>query len=227
MGETAFASHGFPPLMSSSAPKTVLRRNPDRTKRRLLQAAIRLFSDKGFHGVSVDEIVARAKSNKRMVYHYYGSKKDIYIAVLMDVFSRLESVEFRAVVGNARPDVQLKELLAAYFNFLDGNPEFVRMLLWENLERGRNIAQAASKLNKNPFMERFRAVIDQGVKEGTFRAPVDTKHLLVNFIGLCFIYYSNHYSLATSVELDLDSPTNHKLRLAQAIDLVSHGLLAS
>lgn len=174
----------------------------------------------------MDEIVAQAKANKRMVYHYFGSKNELYIAVLMDVFSRLESVEFRAVVGSGHPDEQLRELLAAYFEFLDANPEFVRLLLWENLERGRNITRAASKLTKNPFMERFRAVIDQGVEEGIFRAPVDTKHLLVNFIGLCFIYYSNHYSLAASVKLDLDSPVNQRLRLAQAVDLVFNGLLA-
>lgn len=212
--------------MSPAASKPIRRRNPDRTKRRLLQAAIRLFSDKGFHGVSVDEIVAKAKSNKRMVYHYFGSKHDIYLAVLFHVFSSLETVELKVVIGKGRPDDQLRELLAAYFRFLDDNPEFVRMLLWENLERGRNIAQAASKLSKNPFMERFRAVIDQGVTSGLFRAPADTKHLLINFIGLCFIYYSNHYSLAASVDLDLDSPANRDMRLTQAVDLVFHGLLA-
>jgi AcrR family transcriptional regulator len=121
------------PKMNSNTSKTVRRRNPDRTKRRLLQAAIRLFSDRGFHGVSVDEIVARAKSNKRMVYHYFGSKNDLYLAALVEVFTRLEKVEFEAVEVNAPPDERLRKLLAANFAFLDENPEFIRMLLWAGI----------------------------------------------------------------------------------------------
>lgn len=208
------------------SPDKVIRRNPDRTKRRLLNAAIQLFSARGFHGVSVDEIVARAKSNKRMVYHYFGSKDGIYLAALVEVFTRLETVEFEAMEANARPDEKLRRLLAANFKFLDANPEFVRMLLWENLEHGRHIARGTAGVTKNPFMERFRAIIDEGVALGLFRAPRDLKHLMINFIGLCFVYYSNHYSLAASLDLDLDSPRNRELRLAQVVDLVFHGLLA-
>ncbi len=203
----------------------IRRRNPDRTKRRLLQAAIRLFSDKGYHGVSVDEIVGRAKANKRMVYHYFGSKSDIYLAALAEVFSRLEKIEFEAVTAKARPDEKLRLLIAANFKFLDENPEFVRLLLWENLEHGRNIARESTKVSKNPFMERFRSIIEEGVAAGVFRLPVDIKHLMINFIGLCFIYHSNRYSLSASLELDLDTPRNRELRLAQAIDLVFQGLL--
>jgi len=212
--------------MNSDAEKVIRRRNPDRTKRRLLQAAIRLFSEKGYHGVSVDEIVAKAKSNKRMVYHYYGSKNDIYLAALVDVLGRLESVEFQAVVAKGRADQQLRDLLVAYFKFLDANPEFYRLLLWENLERGRHMARSASKLSKNPFTERFRLIIEDGVRQGIFRAPADIRHLLVNFIGLCFIYYSNYHSLKISLGLDMDSPKVREMRVTQVVDLAFHGLLA-
>lgn len=212
--------------MNSDAEKAVRRRNPDRTKRRLLQTAIRLFSEKGYHGVSVDEIVAKAKSNKRMVYHYYGSKNDIYLAVLMEVLGRLESTEFQAVVAKGRVDQQLRDLLLAYFKFLDANPEFYRLLLWENLEHGRRMARSAAKLSKNPFMERFRVIIEEGVRQGIFRQPADIKHLLVNFIGLCFIYYSNRYSLEISLGLDMKSQRVREMRVTQVIDLAFHGLLA-
>jgi AcrR family transcriptional regulator len=201
------------------------RRNAARTKSALLKAAIRLFSTYGFHGVSVDEIVAAARVNKRMVYHYFGSKSDIYVAALVDVFNRLESVEFHVIDSDARPDEKLRHLLAANFEFLDDNPEFVRMLLWENLEYGKNIAPYAARLSKNPFIERFRMIIEEGVAQGLFRAPRDIKHLLINIIGLCFIYYANRYSLTASLNLDLDSVRNREMRLTQAVDLVFHGLL--
>lgn len=201
-------------------------RNPERTKGRLLRAAIRLYSEKGFHGVSVDEIVGQAKANKRMVYHYFGDKNGIYLAALKEVFGRLEKAAVRVIKESERPDVKLKHLIAAHFRFLDENPEFFRLLLWENLERGRHIGRHPEFINRNPFIAQFRLVIKEGVASGIFRAPRDIKHLLINLIAVCFFYYSNHYSLAISLKVDLDSPRSHALRLDQATDLVFRGLMA-
>lgn len=201
------------------------RRDPERTRARLLKAAIRLFSAKGYHGVAVDEVVAVAKVNKRMVYHYFGSKEDLYLAALEEVFGRLASFEIEALDAPAAPDDKLRRLLAANFAFLDANPDFVRMLLWENLEEGRHLAAHPERLNKNPFMDRFAAIVREGVAAGIFRAPKDERHLLINFIGLCFVYYSNRHSLAASLGVT-DSEAARRRRLEQTVDLVFNGLLA-
>ena len=76
---------------------TRVARNPDRTRRRLLRAAIKLLAQPGFHAVSVDAIVDLAKVNKRMVYHYFGSKDALFEAALVEVDGRTESIEFHAV----------------------------------------------------------------------------------------------------------------------------------
>lgn len=199
-------------------------RDPERTRARLLKTGIRLFAARGFHGVSVDEIVAAAKVNKRMVYHYFGSKEDLYLEALGEVFARLAEPELDAVASAAAPDEKLRRLLAAYFEFLDAHPEFVRLLLWENLDGGRHIAAEPERLSKNPFVERFRAIIAEGVRAGIFRAPRDARHLLVNLIGLCFIYHSNRHSLAVSIGIG-DDATERSARLEQACDLVLHGLV--
>lgn len=199
-------------------------RNPDRTRQRLLKAAIRLFSAKGFHGVAVDQIVQAAKVNKRMVYHYFGSKEDIYIAALCDVYNRIEGVEFHAVENAGDPRQKLTRLIESYFTFLDENPQFVQMLLWENLEQGRHIARIDHLLTKNPFLERFRRIIDEGVRAGQFRKDLNIPHLLIHFIGLCFIYHSNRYSLSQSLELDLDSPRVMAEARRQVLSLVFDGI---
>src|SRR5271169_2420366 len=129
-------------------------RNPDRTKRRLLQASIRLFSSQGYHGVSVDQIVAAARVNKRMVYHYFGSKEAIYRAALLEVYNRFERLEFRAVDSVGQPKEKLKRLLDSYFTFLDNNPEFTQLVQWGNVEGGRHIAKKQFVLSMNPFLER-------------------------------------------------------------------------
>lgn len=220
-GSTRFAA-GMP---STRPNKEIRRRNPERTRAKLLTIAIRLFSARGFNGVTVDEIAEAADVNKRMVYHYFGSKQDIYRAAIEEVFHRLSTVELDAISSNVAPDEKLRRLIEANFAFLDTNPEFVRLLLWENLDNGQHMAAARESLSKNPFMDRFSAIVREGVAAGIFRAPHDERHLLVNFIGLCFVYYSNRHSLFISLGIG-SNPEDRSLRLAQVLDLVFHGLKA-
>jgi TetR/AcrR family transcriptional regulator len=201
-----------------------VQRNPDRTRRRLLSAAIRLFAKHGFHAVSVDEIVALAKVNKRMVYHYFGSKDALFEAALVEVYGRIESIEFHAIELGQTPREKLARLLESYFDFLDAEPEFTRLLQWENLEKGRHLRKENHLLTKNPFFARFRGIVEDGMAAGEFRQDLDIPHLLIHFIGLCFIYHSNRFSLSQSLELDLGDVDVKKQGLRQVLTLVFEGI---
>lgn len=199
-------------------------RNPDRTRRRILQAAIRLFAKHGFHAVSVDQIVGQARVNKRMVYHYFGSKDALFEAALSEVYKRIEEIEFHAVERGRSPREKLSRLLESYFEFLDVEPEFTRLLQWENLEKGRHLTKENHLLTKNPFLERFRAIVQDGVATGEFRADLDVTHLMIHFIGLCFIYHSNQFSLSQSLEVDLGNARVKERGLNQVLSLVFEGI---
>lgn len=200
------------------------RRNPDRTRRKLLDAAIRLFSARGYHGVAVDQIVDAAKVNKRMVYHYFGSKDGIYQAAFKEVYTRIDSIEFHAVERGRSPREKLTRLLESYFEFLVDNPEFTQLLQWENADKGRNIGKRDHFLSKNTFMERFRQIVAEGIAAGEFRQNLDVTHLLIHFIGLCFIYHSNRYSLSQSLEVDLGDSGVRAAGLSQVLELVFEGI---
>jgi len=201
-----------------------VQRNPDRTRRRILQAAIRLFAKQGFHAVSVDAIVGLARVNKRMVYHYFGSKDALFEAALVEVYQRIEKIEFHAVERGRSPREKLARLLESYFEFLDAEPEFTRLLQWENLEKGRHLTKSNHLLTKNPFMARFRAIVDDGIASGEFRRDLDVAHLLIHFIGLCFIYHSNRFSLSQSLEMDLGQAAVKEQGLKQVLNLVFAGI---
>ena len=201
-----------------------VQRNPDRTRRRILQSAIRLFARHGFHAVSVDQIVGQARVNKRMVYHYFGSKDALFEAALSEVYKRIESIEFHAVERGRSPREKLSRLLESYFEFLDQEPEFTRLLQWENLEKGRHLTKSNHLLTKNPFLTLFRGIIESGIAAGEFRADVDVRHLLIQFIGLCFIYHSNRFSLSQSLEMDLGDAKVKERGLNQVLRLVFDGI---
>jgi AcrR family transcriptional regulator len=201
-----------------------IQRNPDRTRRRILQAAIRLFANFGFHAVSVDQIVGKARVNKRMVYHYFGSKDALFEAALSEVYKRIEEIEFHAVERGRSPREKLSRLLESYFEFLDLEPEFTRLLQWENLEKGRHLTKENHLLTKNPFLARFRTIVEDGIATGEFRRDLDVAHLLIHFIGLCFIYHSNRFSLSQSLEMDLGDAKVKERGLNQVLSLVFDGI---
>ncbi len=213
-------------FVSVKTPKKTTR-NPDRTKARLLSVGIRLFAEHGYHGVSVDQIVNEAGVNKRMVYHYFGSKEDLYRAALLDVYRRIEGIEFAAVSEGRTPREKLERIMRAYYEFNAKNPEFVKLLLWENLNKGQAIRKQEHFLQKNPFLEKFTQIIEEGKSSGEFRKDLDVRHLLIDFIGLCFIYYSNRYTLSQSLNLDLDDERVLQSAIDHSLSLIFNGLLTN
>ena len=194
------------------------------TKERLLRAGIRLFSLKGYDGVSVDEIVTEAHANKRMVYHYFGNKEGLYQEALHEVFGRLLLVELASVNPGSDLDEVLEPLVQAYFDFLEANPEFVQLLLWENLARGRHLGAATGTLSKAPILQILHQVLLKGIQDGRIHPRLKTKHLLINIIGLCLIYFSNRYTLSRTVGLDLQSPKVLRDGVSQVVWLLKHGI---
>lgn len=199
-------------------------RNPDRTRGLLLRAATRLFSERGYDGVAVDDIVAAAGVNKRMVYHYFGSKDGLYSEVLRDVFNRLAAIELKAVGESGSPEEAIAGILESYFAFLGENPEFVNLISWENLHQGQFVKRHPDLLSKNPVLGRLREAVGEGVALGVFHPGIDVKHLLISLISLCFVYHANRFTLSQSVGLDLQSPRVLKEGLTHTIDLVLNGL---
>lgn len=101
-------------------------RDPDRTRGRILVAAIAEFSAKGFSGARVDAIARRAKGNKRMIYHYFGHKEDLFRAVL-----RHKMAEHRAWAENLPSDPT--ERLPFWFESACVDADWIRLLEWEAL----------------------------------------------------------------------------------------------
>src|SRR3954470_5960397 len=103
-------------------------RDAAETQRKILTAALHEFSAKGIAGARVDAIAARAKVNKRMLYHYFGSKSDLFREVL-----RRELTE-RVNRSRERGGTRLERLVERQATHARDR-EWVRLLLWEGLDR--------------------------------------------------------------------------------------------
>lgn len=194
----------------------------ERSRRKLLTVAARLFAARGFHGVSVGEISTAARLSKRMPYYYFGSKEALYREVLAESYQQIERVEFKAVQTGASGVERIEALMRAYFRFLQDHPEFTQLLQWENLNKGRHLPE--DFLNKLPFLTRFHQIIAEETARGHFRADLNSSHLFINLIGLCFIYFSNRYSLSRMLGLDLASRAELDRAIRQGLTVFFQGV---
>src|ERR1700722_16092312 len=116
------------PAGNESAPA----RNPERTRERILVAALKEFSAKGFAGARVDVIARRAAINKRMLYHYFGGKEDLFKAVLRRKISERQAW---AEASSGEPT----ETLPFWFEAACKDADWIRLLEWEALQSGQKV----------------------------------------------------------------------------------------
>src|SRR2546426_24035 len=103
-------------------------RNPERSRERILDAALEEFAANGLAGARVDAIARRAGLNKQLISHHFGGKEALYRAVM---------AARRSQPGGGRGGMELGELpgaLATLFDRAGRDPAWIRVLLWEVLE---------------------------------------------------------------------------------------------
>lgn len=193
-------------------------------KKDLLEAATHLFAANGYHGTSVDSIALAANCNKQLLYYYFGSKEIIYTEALKTVFRKLENYEMDCIENLSDTEQAIREILDHYFRFLSENPDFVKLIMWENLNEGHIFDKNPDLLSKAPILKRIQLILNRAKAKKKLRARIHTKHVLVLLIGVCFIHFSNRHTIKHSIGLDFSNPRTMKKSLALAQDMVVSGL---
>ena len=145
-------------------------RDPDRTRRRILEAALKEFSQGGFAGARVGVIARRAKVNKRMLYHYFTDKEGLFRAVLRyKISARLSRIEVQS------PESDLVSNLTLWFkqNCLD--TDWVRLLAWESLQTTDDLV--LDEKERRRISLEVTARIKRRQAEGFLRSDVAAIHL--------------------------------------------------
>ena len=199
-----------------------MRRVKDSTKSKedILKAAEQKFSEKGLYGTRVDEIAAAAKINKRMIYEYFGSKEELYKAVLCEVYGRLGYRE-QMLLAEELPCVQaVRAVVTLYFDFLRDNPTYVSLILWENLNKGEYIDDLDFSNIKQPALVALRNLIERGKKEGVFKEKIDTEQIILMLLTSSFASFSNRYTLSKLLGYDLSSYDSIEKRAVNLADML-------
>lgn len=182
-------------------------RNPERTRAAILEAARREVAAKGLAGARIDVVARRAGTNKRMIYHYFGDKDALYLAVLEDAYQHIRNAEHRLDLARKQPVDGLRELALFTWHYFLDHPEFLSILATENLNQARYLRQSASipEMHSN-FISELKDVLLRGEKTGDFRAGLDPVDVYLTIASLGFFYLSNRFTLSTIFQRDLAAP---------------------
>ena len=144
---------------------TVKSRDPNATRARILAAAKAEFARKGLGGARVDDIAARAKANKRMLYHYFGNKEDLFRITLEDAYAEIREAEAKLEIEKDDPITALKRLIRFTWDYYLENPEFITLVNSENLHKARHIKSSERMREMSrPFVGRMRNLLERGAK---------------------------------------------------------------
>jgi AcrR family transcriptional regulator len=153
-------------------------RDPEGTRRRILEAALDEFAAKGLDGSRVDAIAARAGVNKRMLYYYFGSKDDLYRAVLRNRLADRPPTAARVDHAGTERLADLQDRLTR-----PREREYIRLLMWEAIERGTRRRIEDEELRREGiegWIEEVRAA----QHDGALPADLDPAQLVLSELAV-------------------------------------------
>ena len=201
-------------------------RDAARTQAAIREAAPPACARHGLGGARVDRIAARAKTNKRMLYYYFGAKADLFLAVLERAYEHIRGEEQKLRLADLPPTRAVAGLVAFTWNYFLAHPEFMTLLNDENLHRARHLKRSRKiRAMHSPLVATLSEILRRGVKAGEFRSGVDPVQLYVSIAALGYFYLSNNHTLSTIFGRDLMAAPAKAERLAHMQALV-RGFLA-
>jgi len=168
--------------LEATAERKSRTRNAERTKARILAAALRDFSARGINGARVDAIAERADTNKRMLYYYFGSKDGLFRAVLRHRLSEQTPASAPRDRTGAGRIANLQDRMA-------DSRDYVRLLMWEALERSDRAKIENEDLRREVFDE-WAAAIEAAQVAGTIPADLDARQIVLSELALALFPFA-------------------------------------
>ena len=196
-------------------------RDAERTQQAILAAAEAEFASKGLAGARVDVIAEQAGANKRMLYYYFGSKDDLYLAVLERAYGGMRAKESELNLADLEPLEAIRTLVEFKFDYYTAHQSIISLLAGENLS-GAKFLKKSRKLRdmQTSLVDVIRRVLAAGEAKGVIRKGLDPLHLYLSISALGYFYFSNSATLSVALGRQLLSEEERNDRRQHCVDVI-------
>jgi TetR/AcrR family transcriptional regulator len=161
------------------------RYDPEATREDILNAAERVFADKGFSRASTQEVAAAAKVSQSQIHYHFGTKEALWEAAQHRAFKDYYQVQVDILTRAVAPgENRLEQSIEAYFRFFQTHPSFARMLMHNLLEGGDLGGDQGEHLSRLGV-----AVVRAEQEAGTLRDDVEPSFVVLAFLGLVSYWF--------------------------------------
>ncbi|MDE1157502.1 MAG: TetR/AcrR family transcriptional regulator [Neorhizobium sp.] len=206
--------------MPTSEPKS-RKNDPETTKQDILAVATEEFAAYGLAGARVDAIAERTKTSKRMIYYYFGGKEDLYLAVLERSYRSIRVLESNLGLGKLSPVDALRRLIESTFEYDEKNPDFIRLVAGENINRAEHIRRSTLLRDVNTsIITTLTEVVRRGREDGSFKRDIDPIDLHMMISALCIFRVANRYTFGALFRRDMLDPTLTDTHRAMTCEMI-------
>jgi len=196
-------------------------KDAEATREDILEIATEEFADKGLSGARIDKIAERTRTSKRMIYYYFGSKDALYRSVLEREYTRIRRAEQAIHLQRLAPEKALAEVVRQSFDSHIERPNFVRLVMNENIHRAEHLKHVRGLKHLNEeLIDSLGDILHRGVKKNVFRRGIDALDLHTNITALCFYPVSNRYTFREGFARDMWSRSEVRKRREQVVEVI-------
>lgn len=197
-------------------------RDPVLTRRRILDIAISEFSNRGFNGARVENIAKSADVNMRMIYHYFKSKKKLYIAAIEEVYHAVRATEQDIHFEDDEDPIRgLARLVDYTFTHFSRHPELISIVMNENLLHAKYLKQTqVVPTMAQSLSNAVRRLLRNGYERGVFCRNPDPVQLWLTIFSLCWVHLSNRYTMSWTLQIDLADREWIEMRRKHVADVI-------
>lgn len=192
------------------------------TAQNILAEAQRLFAERGFDGVSVNDVAIAAGVSKANIFHHFGSKQALYMAVLNDCLS-----DFGELIDHLQPErapfeQRLQHFLQAYGSHLRQHPQSAQLVLRELLQDRSEFTEQLAEQSTDGHFKQLHALLREGQQSGEIREGVDVAALAVMMVGAVVFPFQVRSLLQRQPEAGFVDDSQQYSRLMA--DILVHGI---
>jgi AcrR family transcriptional regulator len=196
-------------------------RDAERTQQAILAAAEEEFASKGLAGARVDVIAEQAGANKRMLYYYFGSKDDLYLAGLERAYGKMREAERELNLTDLDPLDAIRRLVEFKFDYCLKNPTIIPLLAGENMHGAKYLKRSRKLRDMHTMLvDIISKVLTEGEKKGEIKPGIDPLHLYISISALSYLYFSNSATLSVAFGRQLSSSAEQNMRREHCVDVI-------
>ena len=153
--------------------------NADKTREKILQAALKLFVDKGYAGTSMGKIAAAAQVPSSLIYHHFANKETLWKRVKTYLFDDYTKESSENIPTHKGLHTFLERIAVQRASMYEDNQDMMRMLVWQALEDQGDTLLGSTKYSPNHWAE----MIETLQKQGEIRTDLSAKLIMLTIVG--------------------------------------------